>query len=129
MTRLREIKQLGRMKAEPRRWFTSHEMDLTVWLAPSGKPAAFQFCYGKGNHEKALTWRPESGFGHHAVDDGEHAGGGGKMTPILGQAEPIDVPMVVSLFATAGVALPEGVRRFVSEKLAELQTGSCIPAP
>ena len=63
------------------------------------------------------------------IDDGEHARAGGKQTPILGRAEPIDVPMVVGLFATAGVALPDGVRRFVSEKLAELRTGSCVTAP
>ena len=69
--KLHEIKQLGRMAEEPRRWFTSHEMDLTVWLAQSGLPTGSQFCYDKGNGEKALTWRQESGFGHHAVDDGE----------------------------------------------------------
>lgn len=123
MRRLREIKPLGRMQDEPRRWFTAPDADLIVWLDPAGPPSAFQFCYGKGDQEKALSWRPGAGFGHHAIDDGEDIGPTHKMTPILREAERIDVPLVTSLFAAAAVALPENVRRFVADKLVALAQG------
>lgn len=118
--KLREIKPLGRMQQEPRRWFTSHDMDLTVWLAPSGLPTGFQFCYGKGHRERALTWRADSGFGHHAVDDGQTYGRGWG-TPLLTHVTPLDAPMVVELFAAASVGLPQDIRRFVSSRMATLE--------
>lgn len=82
---LHEIKNV---RQEPgagrRRWFESEGLDLVVWLDDADGVSGFQLHYNLGHGEHALTWRPESGFLHHAVDEGD-------TTPLKNEA-PVLVP-------------------------------------
>jgi hypothetical protein len=76
MTMLIEISNVSQPAGEPRRrWFVSDDLDLVVWCDESGRPSGFQLCYDKGLSERALTWQPDRGFTHTAVDDGDRGGG------------------------------------------------------
>ena len=68
---LREI-PAKQLQGEPaRRWFTSPEIDLYVWLGEDGSPTGFQLCYDKQAREHALTWTQASGRGRlHAFGIG-----------------------------------------------------------
>lgn len=100
----------------PRRWFTDEEHDLIVWLTAERLPQSFQFCYGKGAVERALTWKPETGFIHQRVDDGERMGWQ-KSTPILDEREPWDPDGVTQAFLSVSADLPMDVSGFVMERL------------
>ena len=81
---LREIHQVRQVDGESRRrWFSSVDMDLTVWLDAGGVIEGFELCYDKGKAERALRWKRDSGFLHERVDDGEGRPGRFKGTPIL----------------------------------------------
>ena len=46
MDALREIVDVRQVPGEPkRRWFSSDDIDLIVWLDDSGAPVSFQLCY------------------------------------------------------------------------------------
>lgn len=117
---LKELNNVRQVGGEPRRrWFGSDTMDLIVWYDPADTPVGFQFCYDKGNAEKALTWRRESGFSHTGVDDGE---GGSRLnykaTPILVSNGRFDRRRVLQLLQSDGAEVPPEVREFVSSTIA-----------
>lgn len=120
---LAEIRNSRQIPDEPRRrWFHSPDMDLIVWFGENkggddGQPVAFQLCYDKGRGEKALSWKPESGFRHMNVDDGESDGGKHKGSPLLVPDGVFDRSELSRRFAAAGEMLPEAIRSFVAEKL------------
>jgi hypothetical protein len=118
---LREI-AARQVEGEPqRRWFTSPEIDLYVWLAEDGSPAGFQLCYDKQSREHALTWTDGSGFSHMAVEGGEARPGRYKGTPILVANGAIDVEGVLGqLRQEASAALPPEFLQFVEGKIAAL---------
>lgn len=118
MDALQEVQAASQVPGEPRRrWFTSRELDLIVWLDESGHPSAFQLCYDKPHAERALTWKPQTGFRHSAVDDGEADGLRYKATPILVSDGDFPSGRVGAMFAQAGVHLPPDIEAFVSSKL------------
>ena len=118
---LREIANTRQIKGEPhRRWFTSGTMDLVVWYGEDGNLAGFQLCYDKDSEERALTWRPESGFSHMTVDDGDNAGGMRyKSAPILAAGVAFDAGRILDLFTAGSAVLPVPVATFVRERLEE----------
>jgi predicted Zn finger-like uncharacterized protein len=116
---LREIANVRQVRGEsPRRWFTSTDLDLILWLGPGGKPHGFQLCYGKReNNERAVTWWPERGLTHSSVnaDGREHSGMKG--TPTLSDAPGYEAAAVLARFlATKGDLAPEYVD-FVAQRL------------
>ena len=116
-----EIPNASQVPGEPqRRWFTSDDLDLVVWCDESGRPSAFQLCYDKGRSERALTWKPDRGFSHVAVDDGERVRGKHKATPILLGEAPLSATLITERFAHASTGLPAAFVEFVSARLAEL---------
>ena len=120
MDALREIVDVRQVPGEPkRRWFFSDDIDLIVWLDDSGAPVSFQLCYDKLQSEHALTWEPESGFVHLAVDGGEQGGGFQyKSTPILVVAdEHCDANRVTSRFTEVSGRLPSEIVEFITERL------------
>jgi hypothetical protein len=118
MDALTEIPAVRQIPGEPpRRWFASQSLDLIVWLDDSGSPAGFQLCYDKLRAERALTWKPDSGFLHHAVDDGERGGLRYKRTPVLVEDGRFDAVRVSELFARASATLPREIVEFVSARL------------
>jgi hypothetical protein len=115
---LTEVDNPRQRAGEPRRrWFTSDELDLIVWLDEAGRPSAFQFCYGRPRHEHALTWSAERGFWHAAVDDGERVGLGYKASPVLIPDGPLDVRALEGLLRAAGARLPAEIAAFVVARL------------
>ncbi|HTB63763.1 MAG TPA: hypothetical protein VK737_09250, partial [Opitutales bacterium] len=80
-------------------------------------------CYDLGREERALTWKPETGYTHDCVDDGEsNAPAGYKGSPILVPDGAIDFARLQKLFAQANTAVPSEIVAFVNARLQ-------LPAP
>lgn len=118
MGALNEVLEVRQIPDEPRRrWFRSDNLDLIVWCDESGTPRGFQLCYDKPRSEHALTWLPEFGFLHAAVDDGEDVGFRHKETPILVADGPFHANRVRDRFAGASAQMPPEIVGFVDTKL------------
>ena len=118
MNPLREIAHTRQIAGEPRRrWFTSNELDLIVWLNDDEQPVGFQLCYDKLTGERALTWREGRGFDHSAVDDGEGSPTRHKATPILVADGVFQRSRVSAQFERSSEDVPNGIRRYVIERL------------
>lgn len=101
-----------------RRWFTSDNFDLIVWLNEDSSFAGFELCYDKAKFERSLIWRPNTGFTHMAVDSGEQRPGRYKATPVLVPDGVFDAVRIHSAFAAESAPLP---REVVSYVLAALE--------
>lgn len=72
---LREIVRTSQKNDEPRkRWFSSLDMDLFIWLNGNNEIISYHLTYNKPYDEKALIWSDETGFSHLAVDEGTRPG-------------------------------------------------------
>ena len=116
MSPIRQIANEGR-----RRWFTSKDCDLIVWLSEDDAVAGFQFCYQKADQEHALSWIPPAGFSHAKVD----CGGGsnpaaGLGTPFLVATEYFEPDRILATFRAECGALPQEYVDLVAGKLTEL---------
>jgi hypothetical protein len=117
---LREI-QARQLAGEPgRRWFTSPDIDLFVWLGDDGKPTGFQLCYDKQRREHALTWTQAAGFTHMGVDGGESRPGRYKGTPILVANGAIDFGSILEQLRSQAGALPAAFLELVEGKVSGL---------
>lgn len=113
---MREIRGVRQRDGEPtRRWFTDEYWDLFVWQN-RGAVVEFQLCYGKPNGEHSLTWRRNSGFASHAVDDGEGHPAPHR-TPILVPDENIDAAALVRRFIADSAEVDPKVRRAILREL------------
>ena len=114
------------LKAEPgpggnRRWFSSPEIDLIVWLDRTDSIAAFEFYYDKNVDEHVLIWRGGSGFTHLAVDDGEQKPAlEYKQSPILIPDGSFDPDRIRRLFEGSCQELPADLADAVRLKLEQL---------
>lgn len=96
---LQEVLNVRQISGESRRrWFTSADMDLTVWFDDRDRITGFELCYDKGANERAVRWREGEGFLHERVDDGEGRPGRYKGTPILLPDGALDSKKVSRLF-------------------------------
>ena len=103
---------------ERSRWFASPDLDLIVWFDEADEPIAFQLCYDKRRAERALTWRPDVGFVHAAVDTGERRDRlTYKATPILVEGGQVDLGRVTDLLSAASRRVPPAIAEFVTSKL------------
>ena len=117
---LKEIEQPRQVQGEPRRrWFEDSESDLIVWVDGGEEITGFQFCYGKGNVERALTWKRGVGFVHERVDDGEGRPFHHKSTPILSADGDFDASTVSSDFRKRSIEIDANISLFVLDRLAE----------
>src|SRR3954467_1155372 len=115
MSLLRELADTRQVPGESRRrWFSSPDLDLIVWLDDADAVIGFQLCYDKTRGEHALTWHADRGYDHSAVDDGESVPTQHKSTPILVADGPLDRPRVSELFSGASEAVPESIRSVVA---------------
>lgn len=118
---LREIEVARQHPGEPRRrWFTSSNIDLFVWVDEAGAPVGFQLCYDKSSREHALTWTEERGFSSMAVDGGESRPARYKGSPILVTDGVIDAPRILEEFRREAGAVPEEIVGMVEAKLEQL---------
>lgn len=116
---LREIANVRQVPGEsPRRWFTSSDLDLILWLGPQGKPHGFQLCYGKRERdEQALTWWPERGLTHARVDEGRADPLIVKGAPTLQDGGSFDAKAVLARFLGSKGELQPELVDFVAQRL------------
>ena len=105
-------------RAGRRRWFESDGLDLVVWHDAADRMEGFQICYDFGRGEHALTWRPDSGFAHSAVDTGDDFQGGAKLTPILVPDGAVPWAELAARFAERSDTLEPPLRELVTARLA-----------
>jgi hypothetical protein len=115
---LRELRDTRQVAGEPRRrWFSSPDLDLIVWLNDEDQLVGFQLCYDKSRAERALTWRLGRGYDHMGVDDGESGPGQYKSTPILVADGFFDRERVAGLFLESSEGVPQDIRDTVADLL------------
>lgn len=121
---LREIPAVFQVAGEPpRRWFWGPDFDLIVWLGQAQEVLGFQLCYDKLSEEHALSWRPESGFMHCRVDDGEARPGRHKASPVLQpESADFDARRVAQEFFARSRRIEGFIAGFVHRKLLECCT-------
>lgn len=102
---------------QKRRWFSSTDFDLIVWVSDAQAFTGFELCYDKLRHERSIAWSPAKGFSHMAVDDGEQRPGKYKETPIMVPDGIFDARRVYLSFLDASRSLPKEVADFVSQAL------------
>jgi hypothetical protein len=119
MHQLSEVTIVRQLPGERRRrWFSSSRLDLIVWFEELGVPRSFQLCYDKDQGEHAITWTPELGFVHMAVDDGEtDVGLRHKAAPILVADGSFSANRILEIFREASPQLPTEIVEFVTDKL------------
>jgi hypothetical protein len=111
------LKEYHQVKQEPggghRRWFVDGTLELVVWYGGDKGIEGFQVCYpGKDGVERALTWRPGTGFSHAQVDAGD-ARPDKNLTPVLVPDGAVPWREVHDLFETRGAELEPAVRDLV----------------
>lgn len=110
---LYELKHTRQIPGEnKRRWFTSLDMDLIVWLENDNKPVSFELCYNKQTHENSLRWSTSEVI-HGSVDGGEDQPGKYKATPVLREVSYFDVDRVQSIFSEECHQIPQEITNFV----------------
>lgn len=112
-----------------RRWFSSKEFDLIVWIADNQDFTGFELCYDKFTSEHSIIWSRTGGFRHMAVDDGEQRPGRHKETPIMVPDGAFDVKRVYSSFLDASRSLPKDVADFVLQAFEQYPDLPNRPAP
>ena len=113
---LRELPDTRQVEGEPRRrWFSSPDLDLIVWVDERDAIVGFQLCYDKTRGERALTWRRGRGYDHMGVDDGEQSPAQYKSTPILVADGFFDRERVSGIFLESSESLPPDIRRAVTD--------------
>lgn len=100
-----------------RRWFSSPQFDLIVWLADDQSFTGFELCYDKQDQEHSIAWSKAHGFRHMAVDSGERRPGKYKAAPILVPDGYFDAKRIHAAFNTARYSLPQDVADYVSRVL------------
>lgn len=114
---MREIAKVRQIPGESkRRWFSSKDFDLIVWVSDDGF-TGFELCYDKQYGEHAIAWNRASGFRHMAVDDGENRHGKHKAAPVLVPDGYFDVQRVHGAFREASRSLPEEISHLVLQAL------------
>ena len=118
MPGLHEGRQTRQIAGERRRrWFTSSDMDLTVWFDEQGEISGFELCYDKGRAEHALRWQRGGRFVHQRVDDGEGRPDRYKATPVLVPDGSFDLKRISRQFEENSRDIDEGISSFVLHKL------------
>lgn len=115
---LKENKRVRQIKGEAkRRWFSDEYFDLIVWFDNDDNIVGFQLCYDISHTHRALTWRQETGYSHHRVDDGESRPGKIKATPILVADGVFEYDKIAAKFKKESRQLEKDMATFIYEKI------------
>lgn len=116
---LREITAIRQNSSElQRRWFTDADTDLFIWFCDQ-VPVAFQLSYGKRGIEYSISWKHDTGFSQHCVDDGENRPGKYKMTPILLDQTEVNIRQIARDFLAASEDMEAALADFIYARLLE----------
>jgi len=117
---IKEENNLRQINGDPeRRWFSDQFFDLIVWFDENDKIIGFQLCYDKQKDERSLTWKEESGYAHHRIDDGEKRPGRFKSSPILVTDGIFDSETISNIFKEESQHIDQNISTFVYKKLLE----------
>lgn len=117
---LREIGPVRQVPGEPRRrWFSSANCDLVVWVEPDGSPVGFTFSYDKQHREHALVWNAQGHFEHTGIDSGETHPLRYKASPLHVADGTFDGDRVAEIFRRESVQVPGEIAGFVACKIEE----------
>jgi hypothetical protein len=100
-----------------RRWFSSDDFDLIIWLSDDQQILGFELCYDKNGPQHSIAWSKSAGFRHMAVDDGEQRPGKYKAVPIVIADGYFDANRVHSDFLKASQTLPDEIANHVLQIL------------
>jgi hypothetical protein len=115
---VREFVNIRQVPGEPRRrWFFSDEFDLILWFGEDGGFAGFELCYDKSGVERSISWRPDSGFEHMAVDAGEDRSGKHKAAPIMVMDRRFNAMRVLSTLVDECRSIPPEIAAYVVRTL------------
>ncbi len=118
MADLKEAGETRQVAGERRRrWFSSADMDLTVWFDEGDEIAGFELCYDKGKAEHSLRWKRGSGFRHQRVDDGEGRPDRYKATPVLVPDGAFDRDKITRQFIENSRVIDQRISEFVRRRL------------
>ena len=119
---LKEVRHVAQVPGEPRRrWFDDDYFDLIIWFEPDDGIFGFQLCYDREKKPRALTWTKRHRYKHTGIDDGEHAAGASKGSPVLVEDGLFDAPSVAARFEKAAAEMPHGLAVFVLGKLKDFK--------
>ncbi len=96
-----------------RRWFSSENFDLVIWIKDDGSFSGFELCYDKTGVERSIIYRAGGEFQHMSVDDGEKRPGKYKSSPILVPDGDFDAQRIHAAFQKESQRLPREVTTFV----------------
>jgi len=117
---LKEYTHVRQIEGEAkRRWFTDRYFDLIVWFDTKENIVGFQLCYDISQEHRALTWRQETGYSHHRVDDGENRPGKMKASPILVSDGKFEYAMIGERFRKESQKIEKRISTFVYDRIME----------
>lgn len=118
VTHMQERSNVRQIPGESkRRWFSSSDFELIIWLSENQEILGFELCYDKDSAQRSITWSKSAGFRHMAVDDGEQRSGKYKSTPILIADGHFDARRVHSEFLKSSHSLPKNIASHVLQTL------------
>lgn len=119
---LRPISTNKQANTAERLWFRDHDNDLFVWLNESRHPVGFQFSYRTYSEiysEHAINWQKDKGYTYGKIDDGEHADGDYKMTPIMVPDGLFESKKIAERFKSISTEIDKDIKDFVYQKLCD----------
>jgi hypothetical protein len=115
---LREYHHVRQEPTGRRRWFEDTDLEFIVWHDGHGGVTGFQIIYWKPDGERALTWRPGTGFHHSRVDLGSDSPFKNE-TPILQPDSVIPWARIEELWTAHAETVEAPLRELVLARLKE----------
>jgi hypothetical protein len=116
---LRETRHIAQVPGDRfRRCFLDENLDLVVWYDPAKRIHGFQLAYDSEGLPRVVTWTPERGFFHAALDVGEESPLANR-SPILTPSDDYDADQLLATFVSAAAELPVAEKAFIEARLME----------
>lgn len=122
MNKLYEIRNTKQIPGEPRRrWFSSQDLDLIVWLGEDENIIGFQLSYDKLFDQRALTVFATQFF-HSKVDEGDATPDKFKATPQLVNDDELNGSRLAQIFMNEAQSIDSLIAEHVYENIIRINT-------